>query len=133
MAGDLHLAVCKKINVVATRRKHENPTLAKTFLWQLPKVRTLQLTLSSQTYSLGEIHHSLAEINRRKSIKRTELCAILSVQSSDRNSGGDYENQIIQDASYRSIDERNGALDRRFLSGARPSDERPGDERPGDG
>jgi hypothetical protein len=37
---------------------------------------------------LAEIHHCLAEINRCKSIKRTELFPIPSVQSNNRNSGG---------------------------------------------
>jgi hypothetical protein len=51
--------------------------------------------LSPQAWFLGEIHHCLAEINRCKSIKRTELFPLTSVQSSGRNSGGYYENQII--------------------------------------
>src|ERR1700722_5759699 len=36
---------------------------------------------------LGEIHHRLAEINRGKSIKRTELSSIPGVQSNNRSSG----------------------------------------------
>jgi len=51
--------------------------------------------LSSRTYSLGEIHHRLAEINRCKSIKRTELFPDPSVRPSSRNSGGPHENQTI--------------------------------------
>jgi hypothetical protein len=44
----------------------------------------------SQAYLLGEIHHCLAEISQCKSIKRTELFPIPSVQSSNRNSGGTF-------------------------------------------
>ncbi len=44
---------------------------------------------------LGEIHHYLAEINRCKLIKRTELFPIPGVESSNRSSGSIYENQII--------------------------------------
>ena len=44
-------------------------------------------TSESQAYLLGEIHHCLAEINRCKSIQRTELFPISSVQSSNRSSG----------------------------------------------
>ena len=54
-----------------------------------------QFVLSSKAYLLGEIHHCLAEINRCKSIKKTELSPFLSVQSSSRNSEGYYETQII--------------------------------------
>jgi hypothetical protein len=50
--------------------------------------------LSSKACSLGEIHHWLAEINQCKSIKRTELSSIPSVQS-DSRTGGPYENQIL--------------------------------------
>jgi hypothetical protein len=64
----------------------------------------LAATVSQKNYCLcsrrkriyfGRNPPPLAEINRCKSIKRTELFPIPGVQSSSRNSGGHYENQII--------------------------------------
>jgi hypothetical protein len=67
--------------------KRKNPALANFFSRSYGKLEKLQFALPSQAYLLGEIHHCLAEINRYKSIKRTELSPIPSVQASNRKCG----------------------------------------------